>query len=465
MSKRNAFVEKTGRYTVALLGCGVSNAPLARFFLSRGNKVTLRDAREASELPDEILALTKEGLSLRLGKTWLDGLTEKLILRSPGMRPERFPAILEASAQGAHVTTEAGLFLEAAHVPVLGVTGSDGKSTTATLTAAILRESGYRVFLGGNIGTPLLSQIDEMKNGDVAVMELSSFQLYDAAQSPTVAAVTNLSENHLNWHADMAEYRAAKARILRRGSYRVLSADCDALLPFYESGVTALFSTKKSYGELRRLHGDVPVAYVEDGFFFFRHKEKKEALLPVGEFALSGDYNRKNLLTAYLLARPYIRGDALYRAATAAKPLPHRMELVAEKDGVTYYDSSIDSSPARSTVTLEALSVPAVVIMGGRGKNLSYDALPPLLAKKARAVVLTGENASELSRVLSESDAFRESGVPFFLESDMDAAVRRARRLSQKGDAVLLSPAATSFDRYKNFAARGNAFKKAVEAL
>ena len=465
MKALDSFVENKGRRSVALLGCGVSNTPLVRFFLSRGISVTLRDTAPFAALPDEIRCIKCKDLTVKTGDEWLSDLCEPLILRSPGMRPERFPALIEAKLRGSTVTTELGLFLAVSPIRVFGVTGSDGKSTTASLTAAILRESGHRVFLGGNIGAPLLPRLDEMKKGDLAVAEISSFQLYDTLSPPTAAALTGITENHLDWHADFSEYVSAKRNILMPRGYRVLPADTPLPDGFRKSGVTAYFSTEQSKKDLLSRYGDAPLAYIDRGEICLFENGKEARLFPVSDFALPADYDRKNLLAAILLSRPYSTEDGIRRAAKSAKALPHRMEKVAVIRGVSYYDSSIDSSPARTAASLSALPFSPVVIMGGKNKGLSYELLPALLAKRARAVILTGENAPALENALRESPAFQKSGVSVFREDDMRAAVRRASMLAKAGDAVVLSPAAASFDRYKNFESRGEDFKKAVLSL
>lgn len=465
MKALDSFVESKGTKKVALLGCGVSNTPLIPFFLSRGFSVTLRDALPLSALPKEVRDLTNRGLIIKSGDEWLSDLKEPLILRSPGMRPDRFPALIEAKLRGSTVTTELGLFLAVSPIRVFGVTGSDGKSTTASLTAAILRESGHRVFLGGNIGEPLLPHLDEMKKGDLAVAEISSFQLYDALSPPSVAAVTGITENHLDWHADFSEYVSAKRNILMPHGYRVLSADRTLPDGFEEEGVTAYFSTEQSKKDLLSRYGDAPLAYLDGGFVCLTENKTEKRLFPISDFALPADYDKKNLFAAILLSRAFATENGIRSAAKTAKALPHRMEKVASVRGVIYYDSSIDSSPARTAASLSSLPFSPIVIMGGKNKGLSYDALPDLLAKRAKAVILTGENATALKNALENDPVFQESGVGLFLEDDMTAAVRRASMLAKAGDAVVLSPAAASFDRYKNFAARGEAFRHAVLSL
>ena len=276
---------------------------------------------------------------------------------------------------------------------------------------------------------------------------------------------TGITENHLDWHADFSEYVNAKRNILLSRGVRVLSADRPLPDGFEEDGVTAYFSTEKNKKDLFSRYGDATLAYLDGGFVCIRENGSEKRLFPVSDFALPADYDRKNLFAAILLSLPFATENGIHTAAKTAKALPHRMEKVACIGGVTYYDSSIDSSPARTAASLSALPFSPIVIMGGKNKGLSYEALPDLLAKRAKAVILTGENADDLQHALNQSRAFRESGVGLFLEDSLSSAVFRASKLAKAGDAVVLSPAATSFDRYKNYAARGEAFRSAVLSL
>ncbi len=454
---------RKGSSKISLLGLGISNACLPPFFLSRGFSLELFDRRPLSAFDRKtasfLLSLPVARVSLFLGEG-APPPSGDILLRSPSMMPSG-ALFSDARARGARVTTEAGLFLSHTKTTIFGVTGSDGKSTTATLAAAFLRAAGKSVTLGGNIGTPLLPLLSELSG--FCVMELSSFQLLDAEPRPEAAVITNLSENHLDKHASFSEYAAAKARLLSRARRRVLSADDEGSLPFrvaYPDAV--LFSTALSYRELlsqygRRecflLEGDTAVRYAKNG--------KKTPLLPMSSFPLFGEHNRKNLLAAAALVYPTVTPAAIRLGAAAARPLPHRAEPVFSSGGVTFLDSSVDSSPARTAATLRSLGKPVILLLGGASKGLSYDALLPACTQWAKAVFLSGANAAAIE------DALKKEGEPPFpvtRAKTFESAVRAACRMAKRGDTVLLSPASTSYDRFRNFEERGNYFARLVRA-
>lgn len=450
----------------------MSNAPLLGFFKDMGLSVTLRDPRKTLPLDGA------HGARLVLGDGWLSGIDEDIVIRSPGLRPvgEGF------SLPHAYVTTEIGLFLPSSPIFTVGVTGSDGKSTTASLAAAILRESKRRVFLGGNIGTPLLPQIYDMQEGDIAVVELSSFQLYDTVASPDTGVITNLTPNHLNWHESFAEYSAAKENIFSRRRHSpfvscffpvppqraVLSAsdgETPRLLSAVETPV--LFSATESYAALSQRYGGVAATVVEDGHirFYTGHGRENDTVADLSAFRLTGLHERMNLLAAVAVTYGIADKDAVARAALNAERLPHRMERIETLSGVTYYDSAIDTSPLRTATTLSALFSETkrrpIVIAGGKGKGISLAPLVDTLITYARAAVLTGDTAEEIgTRLMRAATTF-----PVHIAADMQEAVAIAAGLAEDGDSVILSPACTSFDRYKNYREKGEDFRRAVMLL
>ena len=436
---------------ILVLGRGISNRLLPDFFFRHGCAVTVADTPCAEIPPDT-----------------------DLILRSPGMRPDG-TFFAEAAARNIRVATEIGLFLDTAPIPVIGVTGSDGKSTTATLTAAILRAAGFRVFLGGNIGVPLLPQYDDMRAGDIAVAELSSFQLFDAVTPPASGAVLNITPNHLNWHKDFAEYAAAKARILPHGLLRdpfgraVLSFDDPVSLSFFPkigSGVTpVLFSGTAGYAAIRAKYGDVRAVTTEDGSLYLSEGKKRDRCLYTAEFRLSGRHTLLNLAAAVALTHGLADRHAMRAAAASAENLRHRMEKVAVRNGVTYMDSSVDSSPSRTAATLEAIGERVIVLSGGAKKGIPLKPLGALFLRYAKAVILLGDAAEEIADVLAGEPGFNEKGIPVIRADSMADAVRRAAAMAVPGDRVVLSPACTSFDRYHNFGERGDDFSQCVHNL
>lgn len=403
---------------------------------------------------------------------------EDILIRSPGLRPVGESFLLPHAA----VTTEIGLFLPSSPVFTVGVTGSDGKSTTASLAAAILRESGRRVFLGGNIGTPLLPMISDMQRGDIAVVELSSFQLYDTVASPDTGVITNITPNHLNWHKDLAEYTAAKENIFRKRrsppsvdcffpvkpTRAVLSAS-DGETPRILSTVECpvLFSATESYAALSYRYGSVAATVIEDGIlrFYTGNGRENDAVADISAFRPSGLHERMNLCAAVAVTYGIADGDAVSRAIGAAERLPHRMERIGTLRGVTYYDSAVDSSPLRTRVTLSALVSETgkrpIVIAGGARKGIPLLPLADTLLTYARAAVLVGDTAEEIGCLLRNASA----SFPVCIAADMEAAVLTAASLAGEGDGVILSPACTSFDRYASFREKAADFRRAVMLL
>ncbi len=450
---------------ISLVGLGRSNTPLIPFLLSRGFSVEVFDPRPPSSLPKEARALLSACRSERLSLFFEDHrpFTGDIVLRSPGIRPDGDARFREAARRGACITTEAGLFLRHAPTPVLAVTGSDGKSTTAVITSQILKAGGYRVFLGGNIGRPLLPSLGEAAC-DYTVAELSSLQLYDAGASPAACLLTNLTENHLNWHKDLSEYEAAKDAGLRHARRRALPADppmCEGFRARYPSA--PLFSLLYGQTELFRRFGARECLTVEDGIAVHSTKSgHRTELFSIAALPLVGQHNLLNFMAAALLLYPFVSPSAIQAAAASVRPLPHRIEFIAAKDGARFYNSSIDSSPSRTAATLAAFPSRVILLLGGKGKGLSYAALPPLLAEKTKAVFLSGQNREELYAALTESPVFRESHIPLFSAECLEDAIKAAAGLAAHGDTVLLSPAATAFDAYPDYAARGESFRRCV---
>ena len=450
----------------AVVGLGISNLPLIDFLLSHGATVCARDRKPREELGETAGCLEEKGVALRLGEEYLEDLDEPVIFRSPGLRPD-LPEFRNAVKRGAVLTSEMELFLEMTPARVLGITGSDGKTTTTTLTYLFLQEeqrlSGKpgRVFVGGNIGEPLLPHVEEMTMDDTAVVELSSFQLSDMTVSPWRAAVTNLSPNHLNWHTDMEEYIEAKANIFRgSGNSRLVTnaENGDCLRLAAECGVpVTLFSSAKTEPEEFPLVASDTVYLREDGMICL----SGQPVLAASDILLPGRHNLENYMTAIGLCAGLVSPGAIRQVATTFRGVAHRLEQVAVKNGVTYINSSIDSSPTRTMAALSALPGSPIVICGGRDKHVPFDELARVLNKRAKAVVLTGEAADLIAEALERSGG----SVPVYRDPLFDDAVRHAAALAQAGDTVLLSPACTSFDAFRNFEERGTRFRTIVTAL
>lgn len=459
--------------TVALLGAGVSNMPLAAYLTAQGAIVHARDKKTAEQLGENAEKLQALHVRLLCGEQYLDDLTEDYIFRSPGFRPD-LPALCEAAARGSRITSEMELFLENRPCPAIGVTGSDGKSTTTTLIAEILKRAkgkdGGTVFLGGNIGEPMLHRIGRMDPTDTAVVELSSFQLMTVGHAPDVAVITNVTPNHLNWHVDMDEYIAAKARILHGCGRAVLN---------YENDVTRALAAEAACPVTLFAHDPIPDAslrdgdsaiYEKNGMIVFRMAGEKEEfpILAISDILLPGRHNVENYMAAIAAVRGAAGPSEITAVARSFRGVHHRLELVCEKKGVAYYNSSIDSSPTRTAAAISALGDrPIVIICGGYDKNIPFAPLAETLihAKNVRAVILTGATAPKIRAALEAHPDFTHRALPLTDQPDFTAAVLAAANAAQSGDAVLLSPACASFDAFPNFEKRGERFAEIARNL
>ncbi len=463
---------------VAVIGIGISNLPLIRFLLSAGAIITARDIKPIEKLSPEVKELCeKRGLSVICGEGYLFGLDEEIIFRSPGLRPD-VPEIAEAVARGSVLTSEMELFFALTPAKIVAVTGSDGKTTTTTLTYLMSKEllfrsgSSGKAYVGGNIGTPLLPSVYDMTEKDIAVVELSSFQLQDMSYSPSVAVITNITPNHLNWHKDMEEYTEAKKNIYKFEGCRrlVTNSSNDITLDILKDTETEgmkkiAFSTKETKCE----HSDGMV-YLSDGNVILREGIFETVLLDASKIKLPGIHNIEN----YMAAAAAVWGlgfdeelflEVLRGTAESFGGVEHRLEFVRILGGVSYYNSSIDSSPTRTAAALRSFEDKSIVICGGYDKNIPFEPLAEVLCEKARVVVLCGATAEKIKAAIESCDAYPESGLEYFIETDFEAAVNTARNAACEGERVVLSPACASFDMFSNFEQRGKRYKEIVNAL
>lgn len=465
-SDLSVSISKVCQKSCAVVGLGVSNLPLVRFLCAHGAHLVVRERKNEKELGALAGELRALGARLLTGENYLRDLQEEIIFRSPGMRPD-LPEFCRAAANGSRLTTEVEWFLELSPARTLGVTGSDGKTTTTTLTGLFLEEERKRrktgrVFVGGNIGKPLLPAVEEMTASDFAVVELSSFQLQACGASPERAAITNLSPNHLNWHTDFDEYIAAKTEIFKHERCRmlVLNADNEKTAALAKSSPVPVTWFTKS-GRPPRVQKCV---FVQNGMVVADFGNGELPILPVADFRLPGSHNLENLLAAVALTEGLVTPASIAAVARTFCGVEHRLQKVGVFGGVTYYNSSIDSTPTRTRAALSALAgqgIRPVVICGGYDKHLSYAPLAAALETYAKAAVLTGQTAGAIAETI-RANAPR---FPFVTEPDFRRAVEQARALAQPGDTVLLSPACASFDAFQNFAERGETFCKIVRSF
>ena len=435
---------------IAVLGLGVSNRPLVRLLLAAGCQVCGHDRTPREKLDQEVLELEAMGCQLCLGDGYLDDIQADVAFRTPGMHPDQ-PGIRAFREKGGEVTSEMELFFQVCPCKIIAVTGSDGKTTTTSLIAAMLKAQGHKVWLGGNIGTPLLPLVREMAETDIAVVELSSFQLLDMAHSPAVAVITNLAPNHLDVHKDMAEYVWAKENIYRYqgpGDTLILNADNAITDGFTGPGETAKFSRKQKTNGLWEANGviyrgETPVL------------ETRDILIP-------GDHNIENYMAAILAVAGLVEDETVRHVAKTFGGVEHRIELVRVKDGVRFYNDSIASSPSRTIAGLRSFPEKVLLIAGGYDKNIPFDELGPEIRAHVKKLYLGGATGPKIKAAV---EACQGDDVEIVDCGDFESAVRAAARDAKASDVVLMSPASAAFDQFKNFMVRGEFFKKLVMEL
>ena len=441
--------------TVAVIGIGISNTPLIRLLREADISVTAcdRKSREAlGELADQLESM---GCKLRLGEDYLKGLHEDVVFRTPGLHP-RF--LEEAKARGSAITSEMEVFFEVCPCPIIAVTGSDGKTTTTTIIAGLLRASGKTVHLGGNIGRPLLADTNAIAPDHVAVVELSSFQLMTMKRSPGVAVLTNLAPNHLDIHTDMAEYVWAKENIF-------VHQNSEGLLVTNWDNDLARTSSHKAVGQVgyfTRGEDIVPAygCYLQRDAIWFNDGENCREVLPCKDILIPGVHNIENYMAAICAVQGMVSDETIREFARTFGGVEHRIELVRERRGVRWYNDSIASSPSRTIAGLKSFDQKLILIAGGKDKGISYTDIGPAINEHVKLLILCGATAGVIREAVEKADNF--SAIPILEVDSYPEAVALADERSEAGDVVILSPASTSFDRFRNFEERGRVFKELV---
>ena len=439
---------------ILVMGLGISNRPLVKLLLSYGCTVTGCDKTPREKLDAEVLALEEIGCKLKVGEDYLEGLQADLVFRTPGMHPD-IPALRQLREQGAKVTSEMQVFFELCPCNLLAVTGSDGKTTTTTLISEILKAAGKTVWLGGNIGTPLLSSVPQMDKEDWAVVELSSFQLMDMDRSPQVAVITNLAPNHLDVHKDMEEYTWAKQNIYRHQSKAgklVLNADNAITAGFVGNGETRYFSSS---------------AKTKNGTYLAENTIYRDEMpvLDIRTIAIPGHHNVENYMAAILAVEGIADDKVIRKVAAEFGGVEHRIELVRVKDGVKFYNDSIASSPSRTIAGLNSFDQKVILIAGGYDKQIPFDVLGPVVCEKVKTVFINGATAEKIRQAIASAPNYKAGCPEIVMCKDFTDAVYRSAQAAKAGDVVLMSPACAAFDQFKNFMERGNYFKKLVKEL
>ena len=451
------YIESLRHKTVAVIGIGVSNTPLLELLLTEGIRVTACDKRSREQMGEQAEHLEQLGCELHLGADYLKDLDADVIFRTPGLRPD-VPEIAACVDRGAVLTSEMEVFFEVCPCTIIAVTGSDGKTTTTTIIAELLKAAGKRVWVGGNIGHPLLCEADGMLATDYAVLELSSFQLMTMKHSPHIAVVTNLAPNHLDVHRDMAEYVAAKENIFRHQSgedVAVFNADNDitAEQSRRAPGRARLFSRQDEVADGVFLRGEDIVC---------RSGGHERVVMTTGDIKIPGVHNVENYMAAIAAVDGLVPDEVIRRFAREFGGVEHRIELVRTYRGVRYYNDSIASSPSRTIAGLRSFHEKVILIAGGYDKHIPFDVLGPEIVEHVKLLVLCGATADKIRAAVENAPGY-EPGKPEILDvTPFTAAVEAARDRAQPGDVVTLSPACAAFDQFKNFAERGKFFKSIV---
>lgn len=443
---------------VGVVGIGVSNTPVIRQLVSLGAHVVACDRKD--DIGEEKYELESMGVKVELGDSYLESIPGcQVVFRSPSMRPDN-PYLEKAKDNGALITSEMEQFLRYCPAKVIGVTGSDGKTTTTTLISEMLKASGFNTFLGGNIGDPLLYRIEEIKPEDIVVVELSSFQLMECHYSPQVAVITNLSPNHLDIHKGMDEYVNAKKNIfLNQDSTGITVLNMDNEVTFgmrgEPGGRVRMFSTKN----------DMAKAYVKDGKMYANDK----FVCSIDDVALPGMHNVENLLAAFCAVYDIVSIEAMREVALNFSGVEHRIEYVREYKGMKFFNDSIASSPTRVVAGLRYFKnekkQKVILIAGGYDKKIPFDELATEGLDKIKILILIGATKGKIREAFEEEMKNKKNFIPIIEADSLEDAIAKAVEKGEQGDVVTLSPACAAFDMFKNFEERGRKFKEIVNSL
>lgn len=456
--KAEKFYNELKGKKVAFIGAGVSHKQLIEIFVKKGAVVTLCDKKELEGFGEYAETLKKLNINLSLGEHYLEGLkNQDLIMRTPGF--EFFTKELQDEIKGGtEVASEMELFFRLCPCKIYAVTGSDGKTTTTSLIAKMLEESGKKVYLGGNIGRALLPIAEEVEENDVAVVELSSFQLISMKQSPDVAVVTNVTPNHLDHHKDMQEYIDAKRNILIWQN-----ENCKAVLG-YENDVSKGMEAdvKGSVRFFTRLSKIDNGAFIDDAGYLTLDGRQ---IVHQSEVALRGLHNLENLLAAFAAVEGDVADEIMAKVAREFKGVEHRIEPVRTLNGVQWFNDSIATSPTRVIAGLKAFPQKICIIAGGYDKNIPYEPLAKPVLDHVKLLVVMGQTGPKIEKVVSEHPDFASSGLKILHAETMEQAVQLMYENTVEGDIVSLSPASAAFDLYPNFEYRGRHYKELVNKL
>ena len=462
--KLEEFNKYINRKKVAIIGMGVSNLPLLDYFYEKEAKVTVFDNKEKEEIDSNIIAkLNRYGFNYSFGKDNLDNLNGfDIIFRSPSCMPFT-KQLAEEQERGTIITTEIEMVLKLAPCKTIGVTGTEGKTTTTSIIYEIVKQAGYNCFLGGNIGKPIFTKIKDMKPEDVVVLEMSSFQLTDMDVSPDISLVTNIYPDHLNVHRSYEEYQDAKKNIFKHQTENgilVLNYDNEITRSFAKeaNGKIIFFSSKNKLEDGYIYdNADGMIKQCEDGI--------RRHLINKNEIKLRGIHNYENICAALAVTSSIADITTQINTIKNFNGVEHRLEFVKEINGAKYYNDSIGTSPASTIAGLNAFDENIILLAGGSDKGLDYKEVGEAIARKVGTLILCGPTSEKIEIATREALKETNKNIEFYYTNNLEESVSIAHAKAKKGDIVLLSPASASFDAFKNFAERGNKFKEFVNKL
>ncbi len=460
--KLKEFNEYLKNRKVAIIGLGVSNLPLLKYMNEKQAKVTVFDEKEKQDVPRKLLEkLDKYKANAFFGKNCFENLKGfDIIFRSPSCLPTRKELVLEKQ-RGAIITSEIEMLMKLAPCKIIGVTGSDGKTTTTSLIYSILKKAGYDTYLGGNIGIPLFTKLEEITRKSILVLELSSFQLMGMEVSPNISVITNITPNHLNIHKDYNEYIEAKKTIFKyqnENDYLILNYDNEITRNCKKQANSKViyFSSKEKLDDGFIVDNGI-IKECEDGI--------RKHILDTKDVLLRGKHNFENIATALAATKTLVEQDIAIEAVKEFKAVEHRLEFVREIDGVKWYNDSVSSSPTRTIAGLNSFDEDIVLIAGGYDKNLDYTPLAKPILKKVKKLILLGATSGKIFEAVKREEEKEAKNIDIYMCDTLEETVNLAKKHAKKGEIILFSPASASFDMFKNFADRGNKFKNLVNNL
>jgi len=454
---------------VVMIGAARQGVALSRFLAQKGASVILNDRRPIEALTDAQESLSGTGVELVAGSHPFEILEGADLVCLSGGIPQNLSLVQEAARLNIPFSNDSQIFLEEAPCTVIGITGSSGKTTTTALVGEIarkhyeIRKPGFKVWVGGNIGNPLIQDVDQMQADDIAVVELSSFQLEIMTRSPQIAAVLNLTPNHLDRHKTMSKYIAAKTNILTHqspGDVAILNRDDLLVRELYPEVV----GRRITFG-INPPHDKQDSTYYKRGKLYLQASGQVAKILKSELINLRGTHNLYNVLAAVAIsAAARFSLQAIYDGIVSFEGVPHRLEFIRQWGGADWYDDSIATSPERAMAGIDSFEEPIVLLAGGQDKDLPWEEFGKKVRQRVDHLILFGEAGDLIRSVVGEGGAEQR---PFTIDQceTLEEAVKKASERVEPGDIVLLSPGGTSFDEFIDFEERGKRFKQWVKEL